>query len=153
MSVPLSNTGNKEGFVLLVEDNADDEELAVMALKNAGLRLPIEVARDGAEAINRLIGNGSGTPPARPLVVFLDLKLPKVDGFGVLKRIRETERLRRLPVVIFTSSDTDDDIARGYELGVNSYVRKPVAFEAFTSAVGLLGQYWLTLNEFPRDDS
>jgi CheY-like chemotaxis protein len=151
--VPLSNTGSREGFVLLVEDNPDDEELAVMALKSAGLRLPIEVARDGAEAIERLVGASSAAPPAKPLMVLLDLKLPKIDGFGVLKKIRETERLRRLPVVIFTSSDTADDVARGYALGVNSYVRKPVAFEAFTSAVGLLGQYWLTLNEYPRDDS
>jgi len=149
--VPLSNTGNRNGFVLLVEDNPDDEELAVMALQSAGLRLPIVVARDGAEAIEQLIGTGGAGKPARPLIVLLDLKLPKVDGFGVLKRIRETDDLRTLPVVILTSSDTDDDINRSYALGVNSYVRKPVAFESYRATIGALGQYWLTLNEFPRN--
>jgi two-component system response regulator len=151
--VSLSNTGSREGFILLVEDNADDEELTVMALKNAGLRLSIEVVRDGAEAIDRLFGASAASAAASPLVVLLDLKLPKVDGFGVLQRIRDSERFQRLPVVILTSSDTNDDIARAYQLGVNSYVRKPVAYEAFRSTVGLLGLYWLTLNEFPRDDS
>jgi len=151
--VPLSNIGNRSGFVLLVEDNPDDEELAVMALQSAGLRLPIVVARDGVEAIDRLVGTGAQGAAARPLIVLLDLKLPKVDGFGVLKRIRETEGLRTLPVVVLTSSDTDDDIDRSYALGVNSYVRKPVAFEAYRSAIGALGQYWLTLNEFPRNVS
>ena len=151
--MPLSNIGNRSGFVLLVEDNPDDEELAVMALQSAGLRLPIVVARDGVEAIDRLVGTGAQGAAARPLIVLLDLKLPKVDGFGVLKRIRETEGLRTLPVVVLTSSDTDDDIDRSYVLGVNSYVRKPVAFEAYRSAIGALGQYWLTLNEFPRNVS
>lgn len=151
--MPLSNIGNRSGFVLLVEDNPDDEELAVMALQSAGLRLPIVVARDGVEAIDRLVGTGAQGAAARPLIVLLDLKLPKVDGFGVLKRIRETEGLRTLPVVVLTSSDTDDDIDRSYALGVNSYVRKPVAFEAYRSAIGALGQYWLTLNEFPRNVS
>ena len=151
--MPLSNTGGRTGFVLLVEDNPDDEELAVMALQSAGLRLPILVARDGAEAIDRLMGPGAAAIPGRPLIVLLDLKLPKVDGFGVLKRIRETEHLRNLPVVILTSSDTDDDINRSYALGVNSYIRKPVAFESYKSTIGALGQYWLTLNEFPRNVS
>jgi CheY-like chemotaxis protein len=150
--VPLSNTGNRGGFILLVEDNPDDEELAVMALKSAGLRLPIVVARDGAEAIERLVGTASAAG-GRPLIVLLDLKLPKVDGFGVLKRIRETDGLRTLPVVVLTSSDADDDIDRSYALGVNSYVRKPVAFETYKSALSTLGQYWLTLNEFPRNPS
>jgi len=151
--VPLSNIGNRNGFVLLVEDNQDDEELAVMALQSAGLRLPIVVARDGAEAIDRLVGSGASGSAGRPLIVLLDLKLPKVDGFGVLKRIRETEGLRNLPVVVLTSSDTDEDINRSYALGVNSYVRKPVEFESYKSTIGALGQYWLTLNEFPRDVS
>jgi len=151
--VPLGNTGNREGFILLVEDNPDDEELAVMALKGAGLRLPIVVARDGAEAIERLTGTGAAGGPSRPLLVLLDLKLPKVDGFDVLKRIRATEGLRNLPVVILTSSDTEDDVNRGYALGVNSYVCKPVAFETYKSTIGALGQYWLTLNEFPRNVS
>ena len=151
--MPLSNIGNRNGFVLLVEDNPDDEELAVMALQSAGLRLPIVVARDGAEAIETLTGGGAGVTPPRPLIVLLDLKLPKIDGFGVLKRIRETDGLRTLPVVILTSSDTDDDINRSYALGVNSYVRKPVAFESYKSTIGALGQYWLTLNEFPRNVS
>ncbi len=150
--MPLTNIGNRGGFILLVEDNPDDEELAVMALKSAGLRLPIVVARDGAEAIERLVGAASGGA-GRPLIVLLDLKLPKVDGFGVLKRIRETDGLRSLPVVVLTSSDADDDIDRSYALGVNSYVRKPVAFETYKSALSTLGQYWLTLNEFPRNPS
>jgi len=151
--VPLSNIGNRSGFILLVEDNPDDEELAVMALQSAGLRLPIVVARDGVEAIDRLVGPVGQGGAGRPLIVLLDLKLPKVDGFGVLKRIRETESLRTLPVVVLTSSDTDDDIDRSYALGVNSYVRKPVAYEAYKAALGALGQYWLTLNEFPRNVS
>ena len=124
-----------------------------MALQSAGLRLPIVVARDGAEAIERLMEAGVEGSPTRPLIVLLDLKLPKVDGFGVLKRIRETERLRNLPVVVLTSSDTDDDVNRSYALGVNSYVCKPVAFETYKSTIGALGQYWLTLNEFPRNVS
>lgn len=151
--MPLSNIGNRSGFILLVEDNPDDEELAVMALQSAGLRLPIVVARDGVEAIDHLMGSGAMAGRGRPLIVLLDLKLPKVDGFGVLKRIRETEGLRNLPVVVLTSSDTDDDIDRSYALGVNSYIRKPVAFEAYKSTIGALGQYWLTLNEFPRNAS
>ena len=151
--MPLSNTGNRHGFVLLVEDNADDEELAVMALKSAGLRLPIVVARDGAEAIERLVSPGIDAPGSRPLIVLLDLKLPKVDGFGVLRHIRQTAGPRSLPVVILTSSDTEDDVNRSYELGVNSYVCKPVAFETYKSTIGALGHYWLTLNEFPRNAS
>lgn len=134
--------------LLLVEDNPDDEELTVMALRDAGLRNEIQVARDGAEALEYLLGDGAETS-TRPLpaVVLLDLMLPKVDGFGVLERLRGDERTRLLPVVVLTSSNTEEDIVRSYELGVNSYVRKPVSFGEFSQAVRQLGLYWLVLNE------
>jgi two-component system response regulator len=141
-----SNTG----CILLVEDNPDDEELTVMALKESGVRNEIEIARDGVEALARLLGNGVDPPPKHPALVLLDLKLPKIDGFGVLSRIRENESMRHLPVVILTSSDAEEDFVRGYNLGANSYVRKPVSFPEFAGAVKQLGLYWLLLNEVPR---
>lgn len=139
------------GIILLVEDNPDDEELTVMALKGAGLRNQIDVAHDGVEALARLVGAEQGPAPEPPALVLLDLSLPKVNGFQVLKRIRETAGLRRLPVVILTSSDADQDVVKGYDLGANSYVRKPVAFAEFAAAVRQLGLYWLLLNESRRD--
>jgi len=139
------------GPILLVEDNADDEELTVMALKGAGLHNPIIVARDGAEALEYLLGSERRPALESPALVILDLKLPKMDGFQVLQKTRAVERLRRLPVVVLTSSDTDEDVVRSYDLGANSYVRKPVAFAAFATAVKQLGMYWLLLNESRRE--
>jgi len=138
------------GPILLVEDNPDDEELTVMALKAAGLHNEILVARDGAEALEYLLGSERRPALESPALVILDLKLPKMNGFQVLQRARAVERLRRLPVVVLTSSDTDEDVVRSYDLGANSYVRKPVAFAAFATAVKQVGVYWLLLNESRR---
>lgn len=135
-----------ERTILLVEDNPDDEELTVMALTEAGLANPIHVAHDGVEALAWI----AACPHDRlPALVLLDLGLPRIDGFGVLEALRREAATRALPVVVLTSSDIDADIARSYRLGVNSYVRKPVEFDAFAAAVRQLGLYWLVLNEAP----
>ncbi|HBL17312.1 MAG: two-component system response regulator [Elusimicrobia bacterium GWA2_69_24] len=136
--------------ILLVEDNADDEALTLRALKRRNLANDVAVVRDGAEALDRLFGGGpqSGKAPADlPAVVLLDLKLPKVDGLEVLRRIRADARTKTLPVVVLTSSREETDVVRSYDLGANSYVRKPVEFEKFFQAVEELGLYWLLLNE------
>jgi CheY-like chemotaxis protein len=138
--------------ILLVEDNPDDEALTLRALKKNNIRNSVVVARDGAEALDYLFGRGaheSRDTSILPQLVLLDLKLPKVDGLGVLRAIRADERTKRLPVVILTSSKEDQDLLDGYELGANSYVRKPVDFTAFADAVRELGLYWLVLNESP----
>jgi len=138
--------------ILLVEDNPDDELLTLRALKKTGVPNEVVVARDGVEALDYLFASGphSGRDPAAmPQLILLDLKLPKVDGLEVLKRLRSDERTRRLPVVILTSSREQRDMLDGYGLGANSYVRKPVNFEQFVKAVELLRSYWLVLNEDP----
>jgi two-component system response regulator len=138
--------------ILLVEDTASDEKLTVMAFSRCGIANQVVVARDGAEALDYLfatgvhVGRDSSVVPA---VVLLDLNLPKIDGLGVLRRIRADERTRSLPVVILTSSKQDEDVIRGYELGANAYVRKPVDFVEFASAAKTLGLFWLLLNESP----
>lgn len=144
---------HSERPILYVEDNPDDEELTLRTLKGAGINNPIHVARDGAQAFEYLFG--PQTRPAKPVptLVILDLQLPKLNGFEVLEKIRKTEATRQLPVVILTSSDADEDIARSYALGVNSYVRKPVEFSEFAEAVRQLGLYWLLLNEPPRQET
>lgn len=143
-----------EKSILLVEDNPDDELLTVRALKASGIGNEIIVARNGVEALNCLFGErglaGSGGG-GLPAVVLLDLKLPKVDGLEVLRRIRDDERTRLLPVVLLTSSNQEEDRLTGYTLGANSYVRKPVDFDAFVRAAEQLGLYWLLLNEPPVD--
>jgi two-component system response regulator len=139
-------------IILLVEDNPDDEALTLRALKRNNIRNEVVVARDGAEALDYLFGTGahSGRDISDlPQIVLLDLNLPKVDGLGVLRRIRGDARTKRLPVVILTSSKEERDLCEGYDLGVNSYVRKPVDFTAFVDAVRQLGLYWLVLNESP----
>ena len=139
-------------LILLVEDNPDDEALAIRALKKSNLANEIAVARDGVEALDFLFCEGSHTdrdPHDAPVVVLLDLKLPKVDGLEVLKKVKTDERTRRLPVVIMTSSSEEQDIVNSYDLGANSYIRKPVDFNQFTEAVAQLGLYWLVLNEVP----
>ena len=142
---------NKEA-ILLVEDNPDDEDLTLRALKKNNILNEIAVARDGAEALDYLFTTGpyaGRKTPSGPQIVLLDLKLPKVNGLEVLRRIRADERTRRIPVVILTSSKEEQDLIRSYDLGANSYVRKPVAFEEFAEAVQELGLYWLLLNEPP----
>ena len=135
--------------VLLVEDNPDDEELTIRGLRRTNLTNPVDVARDGQEALDYLFGNHDQAAKPRPVVVFLDLRLPRVDGFEILKRIRAEERTHRVPVVILTSSSEDRDLIDGYDLGANSYVRKPVPFEEFATAIAQLGLYWLLINEPP----
>ncbi len=139
--------------LLLVEDNPDDEMLTIRALKKHNLANEIVVARDGQEALDYLFREGeyAGTPLAEyPQVILLDLKLPKVDGLQVLERIRADARTRHIPVVVLTSSNEERDLVRSYDLGANSYVRKPVDFEQFVEAARQLGLYWLVLNEVPR---
>ena len=135
--------------IMLVEDDPDHEVLTIRALRKSNIANDIVIAHDGEEALNLLFGEGSEALKSPPQVVLLDLKLPKVDGLEVLRRIRETERFRTLPIVILTSSDEETDIVRSYRLGVNSYIRKPVNFSEFAEATKQLGLYWLVLNECP----
>ena len=139
-----------EKMILLVEDNADDEELTTRALRSAKIATEIVVARDGAEAVDFVFGQGkhAGRDLARmPALILLDLKLPKLSGLEVLKRLKDDARTRLVPTVILTSSSEDEDMLKSYEFGANSYVRKPVEFGAFAAAVSQLGMYWLLLNE------
>ena len=136
--------------LLLVEDNPDDEALTLRALQKYNLANRIDVARDGQEALDYLLGNGDfqqRDTSEQPQVILLDLKLPKLDGLQVLERLRIEPSTRHIPVVILTSSDDEQDIIRSYDLGANSYVRKPVDFEEFLDAARQLGLYWLVLNE------
>ena len=133
--------------ILLVEDNPNDVELALHALKKNNLTNRIEVVRDGEEALDFIFGNGSDSN--RPKVILLDLKLPKVDGLEVLKRLKSDPQTRSIPVVMLTSSAEERDIVNSYQLGVNSYIVKPVDFEQFTEAVRHLGLYWLLMNQPP----
>ena len=130
--------------ILLVEDNADDEQLTLRAMRLSEVPNVIRVARDGVEAIEALLGN-LGTQPL-PDLVLLDLKLPKLSGLEVLARIRGDSATRMLPVVVLTSSDEDRDIVESYNLGANSYIRKPVDFDEFIEVVHQLGLYWLRMN-------
>ena len=139
-------------IILLVEDNPDDEALTVRALKKSKIVNEVVVARDGVEALDYLFGEGAHAGRdlnGGPQLVLLDLKLPKLDGLGVLRRLRGDERTRRLPVVILTSSSEEEDRIKCYDLGANSYVRKPVDFEQFMDAAMQLGLYWLVLNVPP----
>ena len=139
-------------MILLVEDNPDDEALTLRALKKNNIGNKVQVVRDGAEALEFLFCTGAFAdrdPQDKPQVVLLDLKLPKVDGLEVLRHIRADDRTRLLPVVILTSSKEEQDMLKGYSLGANSYVRKPVDFTQFVESVRQLGLYWLVLNEAP----
>jgi two-component system response regulator len=136
--------------IMLVEDNPDDEALTLRAFKKNNVLNEVVLARDGVEALNYLLGSASGGLPgarALPQVVLLDLKLPKIDGLEVLRRLRADPRTHNLPVVMLTSSGEESDILRCYELGVNSYIRKPVDFTKFVEAVQQLHLYWMVLNE------
>jgi two-component system, response regulator len=142
----------RDKIILLVEDNPDDELLTLRALKKNGVLNEVVVARDGVEALDYLFGTGSHAgrdTGVMPQLILLDLKLPRIDGLEVLRRLRSDERTRLLPVVILTSSREQQDMVDGYGLGANSYVRKPVNFEQFVSAVEQLKLYWLVLNEAP----
>jgi two-component system response regulator len=142
--------------ILLVEDNPDDEALTLRALRKANVRNEVVVARDGVEALDYLFATGPHTgrdTSVLPQVVLLDLKLPRLDGLEVLRRLRADARTKVLPVVILTSSNEEEDRVAGYELGANSYVRKPVDFGHFAEAVRQLGLYWLLLNQPPRGNA
>jgi len=132
-------------LILLVEDDPDHELLTIRALKKSNVANDVRVARDGEEALKMLFG----PDPIKPQVILLDLKLPKVEGLEVLRRIRESDQTRMLPVVVLTSSDEERDVVRSYQIGVNSYIRKPVNFNDFAEATRQLGLYWLVLNESP----
>jgi two-component system response regulator len=139
-------------MILLVEDNPDDEALTLRALRHNHIANDVVVARTGEDALDFLFATGPHAGrdlTLRPHIVLLDLKLPKLDGLDVLRRIRADERTRLLPVVVLASSKEDEDIIRSYSLGANSYVRKPVGFAEFTSAVRTLGLFWLITNEQP----
>ncbi len=140
----------EDAIILLVEDNADDEALTLRALKKNNIKNEVVVARDGAEALDYLFATGTHTGrnlSIMPHVILLDLKLPKVDGFEVLRRLRGAEHTKLLPVVILTTSNEDQDRIKGFGLGANSFVRKPVQFDKFIESVRQLGLYWLILNE------
>ena len=143
---------SKERLILLVEDNDDDVQLTLRALRLHHIANSVKVVQDGAEALDFLFCRGAyadRSPDELPQLVLLDLKLPKVPGLEVLKRLRAEPRTRRLPVVILTSSNVESDLAASYDLGANSYIRKPVDFTQFMEAVEHLGLYWLVLNEVP----
>jgi two-component system response regulator len=140
------------GRILLIEDNRDDVELTLHVFRENGLAQEVAVVRDGAEALDYLFAAGSHADRdigVRPEVVLLDLGLPKIGGLEVLRRMRGDERTKWIPVVILTTSDDEDDIANGYDLGANSYIRKPVDFDAFAAVAKQLGLYWLELNTPP----
>lgn len=141
-----------EKIILLIEDNPDDEALALRALKKNNIKNNVVVARDGAEALDYLFGRGAYLErdlTESPQIILLDLKLPKVDGLEVLRQIRTNEPTKLLPVVVLTTSKEEQDMIDSYSLGANSYIRKPVDFIQFTEAVRQLGLYWLLLNEAP----
>jgi two-component system response regulator len=144
-----------ERKILLVEDNPDDELLTLRALKKDNIANEVVVARDGQEALDYLFGTGchAGQECPLPEVILLDIKLPKVDGLEVLRRIRADERTRRIPTVILTTSSEPIDIETSYDCGCNSYIRKPVDYEQFLEAVRELGLYWLVLNRSARSDT
>jgi CheY-like chemotaxis protein len=138
--------------ILLVEDNPDDEALAIRALKRHHISNEIVVARDGVEALDYLFGTGQHAgrdTNIKPAVVLLDLKLPRIDGLEVLRRLRENETTRLLPIVVLTTSSEEQDLIDSYSLGCNSYIRKPVDFIEFSEAIRQLGMYWLLMNESP----
>ena len=140
--------------ILLVEDNQADEDLAILALKKNKFRNDVVVARDGAEALDYLFGTGSYAgqeAPRLPAMILLDLKLPKISGLEVLKRVRSDERTKLVPIVILTSSKEEVDLISGYSLGANSYIRKPVDFKEFNEVIRQMGSYWLAINEPPPE--
>ena len=143
-----------EKIILLVEDSADDEALTLRALRHSNLTNKIDVVRDGVEALDYLFCEGVYAERdclKKPSVIFLDVKLPKMDGAEVVKKIRENEKTRYIPVVMLTTSTQESDMIRCYENGANSYIKKPIDFNHFMQTVTLIGAYWLTLNTAPKD--
>jgi len=141
-------------IIMLVEDNPDDEALTLRALKKNNIRNEVVVARDGVEALDYLLATrvcADRDPSLKPVVILLDLKLPKVDGLEVLRRLRAEARTKFIPVVVLTSSKEEQDLIHSYSFGCNSYIRKPVDFVQFVEAVRQLGLYWLVLNEPPPE--
>lgn len=140
--------------ILLAEDNAHDAEMAIDALREANLANPIVHVEDGVEALDYLLRRGSfaDRPEGNPVVLLLDIKMPRMDGLEVLQKLREEESLKRLPVVILSSSNEETDLARSWDLGVNAYVVKPVDVEQFFTAVRTLGQFWAVINQAPEKD-
>ncbi|MDK9704316.1 MAG: response regulator [Sulfuritalea sp.] len=141
--------------LLLVEDNPDDEALTLRALSRNHIDRPVVTARDGVQALDWLFATGPHAgrdAGVQPALILMDLKLPRVDGLEVVRRIRADDRTRLLPVVVLTTSREQRDIRAAYAAGANGYVRKPVDFDKFTEALGLIGRYWLTLNEYPVDE-
>jgi two-component system response regulator len=152
INVPIEDRTLTRKTILLVEDNRDDEELTLRALRQSKIMNEVIVARDGEEALNYLFGHRDSAlreVDFMPAVVLLDLKLPKIGGLEVLKEIRSDPRTRRLPVVVLTSSKEERDLTEVYDLGANSYIYKPIDFEKFAEAVGHLGMYWVLFNEIP----
>jgi CheY-like chemotaxis protein len=142
----------KDKIILLVEDNPDDITLTLRSLRKNSILNEVVVAKDGVEALDYLFGTGiyaGRDTSVTPVVTLLDLKLPKIDGLEVLKRVRGNERTKLIPIVILTSSKQESDVINGYSLGANSYIRKPVDFEQFNEAIRELGLYWILLNESP----
>jgi two-component system response regulator len=142
----------EEKIILLVEDSLDDVELTLRALAKNNISNRVVVVRDGEEALDYLMGKGpysENKPRVLPVVILLDLKLPKIDGLEVLAKLRQNEKTQYIPVVILTTSKEEQDLLSGYRLGANSYIRKPVDFQQFTEAIKQLGLYWLVLNEPP----
>lgn len=149
----MAELRRKSSIILLVEDNPDDEELTRMALAESKILNKIVVAQDGPEALDYLLATGlyeNRDPSLDPELVLLDLKLPKLGGLEVLRRMRADKRTQMIPVVVLTTSSEEEDIIASYRLGANSYVRKPVEFNHFAAAVKQLGMYWLLLNETPQ---
>jgi two-component system response regulator len=145
---------NRSNIILLVEDNADDVELTLRAFRKSKVLNEIVVVRDGVEALDYLFSTGTHAgrdQKAMPEVILLDIKLPKIGGLEVLRRLRAEERTRRIPVVVLTSSSEERDILSSYDLGANSFVRKPVDFAQFVAAAQQLGLYWLVMNEPPPE--
>lgn len=145
---------SQDQVILLVEDQPDDEELTMRALAKNNIMNEVVVARDGVQALEYLFGTGAYAGRdmnVMPQIILLDLKLPKIDGLEVLRRLRADDRTKFLPVVILTSSKEEQDVMKSYQLGANSYVRKPVDFQEFTKAVQQLGLYWLILNESAQE--
>ena len=143
---------NKAINILLVEDNPDDVELTLHALKKNNIVNPVKIARDGLEALDYLFYSGKyqGADHDLPNVILLDLKLPKVDGIEVLQRVKSGRKTKLIPVVVLTSSKEESDLIRSYDLGVNSYIRKPVDFDQFVETVRQIGFYWMLINEQPQ---
>ncbi len=138
--------------ILLVEDSEDDAELATLTFQQCGMSAPIVVVRDGEEALDYLFGDNVTSKQRIPFLVLLDISLPKIDGFEVLRRIRSNEETRRLPTVMFSSSNVPEDVERAYDIGANSYVRKPVEFSRYSDTLRQVGQYWINLNEVVKGD-